>query len=56
MDDKRDISEGHADLNDHFVKEDRTVLMLLDNFPAHVVDSTSNIKLAFLLPNQTSKV
>ena len=56
MDDKRDISEGLADLNDRFVKEDRTVLMLLDNFPAHVVDSTSNIKLAFLPPNQTSKV
>ena len=45
-----------ADLNDRFVKEDRNVLMLLDNFPAHVVDSMSNIKLAFSPPNQTSKV
>ena len=48
--------EWLADLNERFMKEDRKILMLLDNFPGHLVDSTSNIKLAFFPPNQTSKV
>ena len=44
-------------LDSKFRRQNRTVLLIVDNYPAHpIVNGLTNVKLAFLPPNATSKL
>ena len=43
-------------LNDLMVQQNRSVILLLDNFRGHQVPHRSNVRLEFLPPNTTSKL
>jgi len=48
----RDIFRRYLTMvNNKCIMENRKILMLLDNFSGHVIDSFSNVELAFLPPN-----
>ncbi|GAU90782.1 hypothetical protein RvY_03153-1 [Ramazzottius varieornatus] len=50
------FEEWLTNLNNSMKAQKRKILLLLDNFSAHRVDSKSNVRLVFLPPNLTSKV
>ena len=51
---KKICSDFLNDLNQQMIKEDRKIIMFLDNASTHPCDEYSNIKLAFFPPNTTS--
>ncbi|GAU94633.1 hypothetical protein RvY_06367 [Ramazzottius varieornatus] len=50
------FEEWLTNLNNSMKAQKRKILLRLDNFSAHRVDSKSNVRLVFLPPNLTSKV
>ena len=45
-----------TDWNNNFIKQNRYVLLLIDNAPGHVIGEYSNIRIQFLPPNTTAKL
>lgn len=51
------FSNWLSKLNRHFARQDRKILLVIDNCPAHpVIDNLSHIKVVFLPPNATSRL
>ena len=45
-----------TDWNNNLIKQNRYVLLLIDNAPGHVIGEYSNIRIQFLPPNTTAKL
>ena len=56
MDDRSCLRSVATDWNNSLIKQNRHVLLLIDNAPGHIIGEYSNIRIQFLPPNTTAKL